>query len=195
MTEITSQTERLSPAVQSFVLRWGDMGGQWGVNRSVAQIHALLYVSERPLTAEHIAEPLGLARSNVSNSIKELLAWKLIRRVPLMGDRRDHFEAETDIWEMVTRIAQGRKEREIDPALLALRACLAEAEGDARISPVAKDRLREMLDFVEIMNRWYEQMLGVPKSKLVTLIKLGSKVVTLLTPGKGKGRGTVDDAA
>ena len=195
MTEITSQTEKLSPAVQSFVLRWGDMGGQWGVNRSVAQIHALLYVSERPLTAEHIADMLALARSNVSNSIKELLAWKLIRRVPVMGDRRDHFEAETDIWEMVTRIAQGRKEREIDPALLALRACLAEADEDARISPVAKDRLREMLDFVEIMNRWYEQMLGVPKSKLVTLIKMGSKVVGLLTPGKRNRRGAVDDAA
>jgi hypothetical protein len=97
------------------------MGGQWGVNRSVAQIHALLYLSEQPLTAEEIADTLRLARSNVSNSIKELLAWKLIRRVPVMGDRRDHFEAEIDIWEMVTRIAQGRKEglhgrRQIRPA-------------------------------------------------------------------------------
>src|SRR5262247_2796270 len=100
MTEITdSETTGspvLSPAVQQFVLHWGDLGGRWGVNRSVSQIHALLYVADRPLTAEEIADLLGLARSNVSNSIKELMSWNLIRRVPVMGDRRDHFEAETD---------------------------------------------------------------------------------------------------
>ena len=106
------------------------MGGQWGVNRSVSQIHALLYLSERPLTAEEIAATLGLARSNVSNSIRELMAWDLIRRVPVKGDRRDHFEAETDLWEIAMRIAAGRKEREIDPAVEALRACVADAERD-----------------------------------------------------------------
>jgi DNA-binding transcriptional regulator GbsR (MarR family) len=121
MTEITSES-KLPPAVEQFILHWGDMGNQWGVNRSVAQIHALLYLSERPLTAEEIADTLGMARSNVSNSLRELTSWKLIRRVPVLGDRRDHFEAETDLWEMVTRIAQGRKEREIDPAAAALRA-------------------------------------------------------------------------
>ena len=189
MTEITNTAKDLPPAVQRFILHWGDMGGQWGVNRSVAQIHALLYLSERPLTAEDIAETLGLARSNVSNSIKELLAWKLIRRIPVLGDRRDHFEAETDIWDMVTRIAQGRKAREIDPAAEALRACMAEAEGDRRISPVAVARLKEMLDFVATVNRWYDQMLGVPKNKLVALIKMGSKVVRILAPGGGKGSG------
>jgi DNA-binding transcriptional regulator GbsR (MarR family) len=129
MTEITDTPKTLAPAVERFILHWGDMGNQWGVNRSVAQIHALLYLSARSLTAEEIAETLGLARSNVSNSIKELLGWKLIRRVPVLGDRRDHFEAETDIWEMVRRIAAGRKEREIDPAAQALRACVAEADG------------------------------------------------------------------
>ena len=149
-----------------------------------AQIHALLYLSEHPQTAEEIAETLGLARSNVSNSIKELLGWKLIHRVPVMGDRRDHFAAETDIWEMVTRIAQGRKEREIDPAAEALRACMAEAETDSQISPVALKRLEEMLDFVETINRWYTQMLGVPKPALVTLIKMGSRV-TVYCPRSG----------
>src|SRR3954447_22814064 len=109
MTEITVET-RLPPAVERFILHWGDLGGQWGVNRSVAQIHALLYLSDQPLTAEEIAETLGMARSNVSNSLKELAGWKLVRRVPVFGDRRDHYEAETDLWEMVTRIAQGRKE-------------------------------------------------------------------------------------
>src|SRR5262252_9174549 len=119
MTEITD-TGGLSAAVQEFVLRWGDMGGQWGVNRSVAQIQALLYLSDRPLTAEDIADQLGLARSNVSNSIRELTTWKLVRRVPILGDRRDHYEAESDLWQILTRIAQGRKEREVDPAVAAI---------------------------------------------------------------------------
>src|SRR5919112_6807353 len=107
MTEITVESRKLAPTIERFVLHWGNMGSQWGVNPSVAQIHALLYLSERPLTAEEIADTLGIARSNVSNSLKELIVWKLIRRVPVLGDRRDHYEAETDIWQMVTRIAQG----------------------------------------------------------------------------------------
>ena len=115
MTETTVRSQRLPRAVEQFVLRWGDMGGQWGVNRSVAQIHALLYLSEEPLNAEDIAETLGLARSNVSTSIKELLNWQLIHRVPMMGDRRDHYAAETDIWEMVTRIARNWEQESINP--------------------------------------------------------------------------------
>lgn len=186
MTEIANNDSKLSPAVEHFILHWGDLGSQWGVNRSVAQIHALLYLSERPMTAEDIAETLGLARSNVSNSIKELMGWKLIHRVPVMGDRRDHFEAQTDVWEMVTCIAKGRKEREIDPAAAALRTCMTEAEGDLRISPVAMKRLTEMLDFVETTSRWYEQMLHVPKPTLVALIKMGSKVTNLLSPVMGR---------
>jgi DNA-binding transcriptional regulator GbsR (MarR family) len=187
VTEITTEP-KLSPAVERFILHWGDMGGQWGVNRSVAQIHAFLYMSERPLTAEDIADTLGMARSNVSNSLKELTGWKLVRRVPLLGDRRDHFEAETDLWQMVTRIAQGRKEREIDPAAAALRACLAEAEGDPRISPVARRRLAEMEDFVRILNRWYDQMLGVPAPKIMALIRMGAKVASLVGFGRGKSK-------
>ena len=136
MTEINETSENTLPeAIERFILYWGDMGGQWGVNRSVAQIHALLYLSEKPLNAEEIADTLKIARSNVSNSLKELTGWKLIRRVPLSGDRRDHFEAETELWEMVSRIAQGRKEREIDPAAAALRECVSSASTDARGEP------------------------------------------------------------
>jgi DNA-binding transcriptional regulator GbsR (MarR family) len=87
MTEITEKAGKLPNAVERFVLHWGDMGGQWGVNRSISQIHALLYLSERPRTAEDIAAVLGLARSNVSTSIRQLVAWNLIRRVPVKGDR------------------------------------------------------------------------------------------------------------
>ncbi len=195
MTEITDTSAILPPAVEQFVLRWGDLGGQWGVSRSVAQIHALLYLSERPLTAEDIAETLGIARSNVSNSVKELLGWELVRRVPVKADRRDHFEAETDIWEMATRIARGRKKREIDPATEALRACVAEAQGDQRINPVAMERLTVMLDFVETVNRWYAQMLGVPRDKLVALIKMGSKIVNLVSVARRKGREAKEEAA
>ena len=171
---------RLPPAMVRFILHWGDLGGQWGVNRSVAQIHALLYLSEQPLNAEQIAATLGLARSNVSNSIKELLGWQLIHRVPVLGDRRDHFAAETDIWEMVTRIAKGRKAREVDPAEAALRAATAEADADATVSKVARDRLHAMLDFVTTMSRWHDEMIRMPKSTLLTLIKMGSKVTRFL---------------
>ena len=158
MTETTDK-KKLPAAVERFILHWGDMGDEWGVNRSVSQIHGLLYLAEAPMTAEDIAETLGMARSNVSNSIKELLAWNLIRRVPILGDRRDHFEAETDIWEVAARIAAGRKEREIDPAVDALRACVSDAADDPTISPVAAKRLKEMLAFTELVDRWYMQML------------------------------------
>src|SRR5262244_2706145 len=186
MTEITENTERLPLAVERFVLHWGDMGSQWGVNRSVAQIHALLYLSERPLTAEEIAAKLGLARSNVSNSIRELMAWDLIRRIPVKGDRREHFEAETDVWEIAMRIAAIRKEREIDPAVETLRACVADAERDPKLHPIVRKRLNDMLAFVETLDRWYMQMLTVPKPKLAALIRLGTRIVSLIPFTKQK---------
>lgn len=188
MTEITGAADKISlaPAVERFILHWGDMGGEWGVNRSVSQIHALLYLSERPLTAEEIAATLGLARSNVSNSMKELMSWNLIRRVPVRGDRRDHFEAEADVWEMFIRIAAGRKEREIDPAIAALRQCLADADADHGINPVARERLKAMLTFVGTMETWYAQMLTVPKPKLAALIRLGARIVGFLPGGRKK---------
>jgi DNA-binding transcriptional regulator GbsR (MarR family) len=184
MTEITDQNQALPPAVQAFVLHWGDLGGQWGVNRSVAQIHAFLYLADRPITAEEIADSLGLARSNVSNSIKELIGWKLVRRVPVMGDRRDHFEAEADLWQILTRIAQGRKEREIDPAVAAINSVLKAADGDPRVSKVARQRLSEMNDFMTTLDSWFGQMLNVEPKVLMRLIKLGSKVVNLLSLGR-----------
>lgn len=188
MTEITDSRVALPSTVRQFVLHWGDMGNQWGVNRSVAQIHALLYVSERPLTAEDIAETLGMARSNVSNSIRELLSWKLIRRVPVFADRRDHFEAETDLLQIVTRIAQGRKEREIDPAAAALHQVMREAERDPKISKTALARLQAMQAFTDTLNQWYEQMLTVPPTKIMALIKMGARVVTFLNLGRGRSK-------
>ena len=179
MTEIINDSSKLPAAVETFVLRWGDLGGQWGVNRSVAQIQALLLLSERPMTAEDISEKLGMARSNVSNSIKELLNWKLVTRVPVLGDRRDHYVAETDMWQMASKVAQGRKEREIDPMVLAIRAALAQVD-DPRISPLVRERLHGMHDFINTVESWYNQMLHVPPAQIMRLIRLGSKVVGLL---------------
>src|SRR5205807_7393870 len=178
MTEITDK-KKLPAVVERFILHWGDMGDEWGVNRSVSQIHGLLYLAEEPMTAEDIADTLGMARSNVSNSLKELLAWNLIRRVPILGDRRDHFEAETDIWEMFLRIAARRKEREIDPAIAVLKSCVAESERDPAMGATAAERLKQMLAFVELMDGWYSQMLTVPKSSLAAVIRLGARVLNL----------------
>ena len=196
MTEMAVTPKPLPEAVEQFVLQWGDLGGQWGVNRSVAQIHALLYLSEAPLTAEDIAETLQLARSNVSNSLRELIGWKLIRRVPVFGDRRDHYEAEADLWRILTCIAQGRKEREVDPAIAAIHRILETADTDPRISPVARKRLHEMNGFLTTLDSWFGQMLTVPPATLMKLIKLGSKVATLVGIGRGKaGKGQQADKA
>jgi DNA-binding transcriptional regulator GbsR (MarR family) len=186
MTEIAELRDDLPAAVRQFVLRWGDMGGQWGVNRSVSQIHALLFLSERPLTAEEIADRLAMARSNVSNSLKELQSWGLVRRTPVLGDRRDHFEAETDVWTIAARIVAGRKERELDPAISALGACVATAENDTSLHPVARKRLKEMLAFTETAAGWHAQMARLPQSKLMALIRLGSKIVNLIPAGKAR---------
>ncbi len=185
MIEITNNND-LPPPLDRFVLYWGDMGSVWGISRSVSQIHALLYVSERPLTAEDIAATLRLARSNVSTSLKELLAWDLIHRVPMKGDRRDHFEAVADVWELVRRIIAGRKERELDPAVAALRRCVAEAREDDDVGPTARARLEAMLDFTTRLDRWYEQMHAVPPTKLAAILRLGARIVDLLPLGKAK---------
>jgi DNA-binding transcriptional regulator GbsR (MarR family) len=183
MTEITGKPAELPKALQQFVLQWGNLGERWGVNRSVSQIHALLYVSERPLTAEDIAATLGIARSNVSNSLRELQTWDIIRSTAVRGDRRTFYEAETDLWVLITRIAAGRKARELDPAAAALRQCVAAAEADRELNPIATKRLREMLEFVEKTGRWYDQMLKLPRSQITTMMKLGNGIVRFLRPG------------
>jgi len=191
MTEITKNTDiakldNLPEAVQRFILHWGDMGTTWGVNRTVAQIHALLFIMEEPLNAEQITECLGVARSNVSNSLKELLGFKTIRRVPVAGDRRDYFTAETDVWEVAKRIAAVRKAREIDPALDTLTYCLKVAEGDQSVSAEQRKRLQDMADFTATMDRWYGQMQSLPTSTLTKLIGMGDRVVGLLNIGRKK---------
>ena len=190
MTEITKNTDvtdgKLPTAIEHFVLHWGEMGTRWGVNRSVAQVHAFLFVSTKPQTAEQISETLGLARSNVSNSLKELLTWQLIKRVHVLGDRRDHFEAEADLWEMLMKIAVGRKHREIDPTIEMMRQCVKEADEDHKVAPLAKERINEMLEFLVTMDKWYMDMASVPKNKMFAMMKMGKTIINFVSMGSSK---------
>src|SRR5687768_3298286 len=132
----------LAQVEQKFVLHWGEMGTRWGINRTVAQIHALLYISPKPLPAEEVAATLAVARSNVSTSLKELQGWGIVRLVHVLGDKRDHFESMKDAWEMFRRVLDERKRREIDPTLALLRDCIAEAEKDKETDKYTEERLR-----------------------------------------------------
>jgi len=175
MSDITN----LSPIAQKFILHWGEMGMKWGINRTVAQVHALLYISEKPLHADEICENLGVARSNVSTSLKELQNWGIVRVVHVLGDRRDHFESMTDVYEMFRVILAERKRREIDPTLGILRACLAETnrtKADATI----RDRLSRLLEFMELGSTWYEQMSKMPTTTFLKCARLGDKIFKLL---------------
>jgi DNA-binding transcriptional regulator GbsR (MarR family) len=185
-TSKTSGTLADSVVTARFVLHWGEMGSVWGVNRSVGQIHGLLYLSDRPLAAEEIAEQLGLARSNVSNSLKELQGWNLVRRVHVMGDRRDFFAAETDLWEMVTRIAEGRKQREVDPTIVLLQGCMGDAAQDKALTPTAKERLAAMLGFLTMIDTWSRDIKRVPTSKLAAIMKLGGAIARFVPGSRDK---------
>ena len=167
---------RLTPMMERYVLHWGEMGQRWGVNRSVAQIHALLYLSPEPITAEEIAETLGLARSNVSTSLKELQGWRLVSLTHVLGDRRDHFESRKDLWGLLLTIVEERKRREIDPTLTMLRHCMLEAEEDRETPAEIKERIAAMLGFIETLSDWYVQVSRLPKSTLVALMRMGGKV-------------------
>jgi len=165
--------KNLSAVERKFVLHWGEMGTRWGINRTVAQVHALLFLSPEPLTAEAIQEQLGVARSNVSNSLKELQGWGIVRRVHVMGDRRDHFESLKDVYELFRLVAEERKRREMDPTLLVLRECLAEAEKDKATGTHTRTRLKEMLGFFETTSGLYDQVKGWPTSTFVKIASLG----------------------
>ena len=171
---------QLTPIMQKYVLHWGEMGTRWGVNRTVAQIHALLYLAKEPLNAEDIAETLGVARSNVSTSLKELQGWGLIRIVHVLGDRRDHFDSLKDLWDIFLVIIEERKRREIDPTLTMLRECVLESEQDKKTDPEIKARIQNSLEFMELLTGWYAQMKTLPVTTLIKIMKLGSRIQKFL---------------
>jgi DNA-binding transcriptional regulator GbsR (MarR family) len=162
------------------------MGTRWGVNRTVAQIHALLFLANAPMNAEQIAEALNVARSNVSNSVKELQGWGLVKVVHVLGDRRDHFVALQDVWEIFRVIVEERKRREIDPTLTVLRECAIEAEGDADIEPATRRKMDEVLAFLELLARSYDDYRHLPPATLRRFVTMGGKVAKLLGNDKEK---------
>ena len=175
----------LTATEQRFVLHWGEMGTRWGINRTVAQIHALLFLSPKPLHAEEIAATLSVARSNVSTSLRELQGWGIVRVVHVLGDRRDHFESLKDVWEIFRIVAEERKKREIDPTMRVLAECVKEANADTHGDAQTAERLESMLEFLTAMSGLFEEVVRMPMPALKGVIKLRGKVVTLL--GKRAG--------
>jgi DNA-binding transcriptional regulator GbsR (MarR family) len=179
MTDTSKQSAGLTPLQQRFVLQWGEMGARWGINRTVAQVHALLFLSPRPLNAEEIATALGVARSNVSTSLRELQGWGIVRVTHLLGDRRDHFESLKDVWEMFRIIVDERKKRETDPVLHMLREAAAEARKPGAADAYTRERLGDMLQFFEQMTSWIEQTRKLPTSALVRMVKAGDRIARM----------------
>jgi DNA-binding transcriptional regulator GbsR (MarR family) len=173
----------LTPVQQKFILHWGEMGTRWGINRTVAQIHALLFMSPKPLNAETIAETLGVARSNVSTSLKELQGWGIVKLVHVMGDKRDHFDSMKEVWEMFRVVLDERKKREIDPTLVLLRECIEEADKDKETDEYTEQRLRDLYEFFAMTTAWYSQIRQWPTTALTRFVKLGDKARKLLGIG------------
>jgi DNA-binding transcriptional regulator GbsR (MarR family) len=188
---------QLSPLVQSFVLHFGEMGSRWGINRTVGQIYALLYVADRPLCADDIVEALGVSRSNVSMGLKELQAWRLVRPSHQPGDRRDFFTTPEDVWTIFRTLAEERQRREIDPTLSMLRDALLETPADPA-ERHAQARMRAMHDLIEQVTDWFAEVRRLSPETLQTLMGLGARVSRVLEfkdklrllPGKGKARDT-----
>jgi DNA-binding transcriptional regulator GbsR (MarR family) len=178
MTDIPN---RLSALQQKFVLHWGEMGTRWGVNRTVAQVHALLYISPRPLNADDLVDTLGVARSNVSNSLKELQGWGIVKMVHVLGDKRDHFESMKDVWEMFRVVMDERKKREFDPTMRMLVECIA--EGGSAADDYTLERLRDLHKFFETTSAWYTQVRRWPTAAMLKFVKLGDKTLKLLRIG------------
>jgi DNA-binding transcriptional regulator GbsR (MarR family) len=170
----------LTDIQKRFLLHWGEMGTRWGINRTVAQVHALLFLSERPLDAEEITETLQVARSNVSGSLRELQGWGIVKLVHVMNDRRDHFESMKEPWEMFRVVLDERKKREIDPTLAMLREALDEMKAKGSKDEVTRQRLESLKEFFEITTNWYGMIRQWPTSVLIRFMKLGDRVLKLL---------------
>jgi DNA-binding transcriptional regulator GbsR (MarR family) len=170
----------MSPAVQKYVLHWGEMGTRWGTNRTVAQIQALLYLSPEPLRAEEIVDLLSVARSNVSTSVRELQSYGLVKMTHVLGDRRDYFESPHDVWDLFRVIIVVRKQREVNPTLSMLRQCAAEIDGEKLTDDTTKERVRNMLKFVETTSEWYEKIRDIPTPTLQKLMKLGAGIAKFI---------------
>ncbi|HKT46062.1 MAG TPA: MarR family transcriptional regulator [Candidatus Acidoferrales bacterium] len=185
MTDSNRTVPRLTPIAQKFILHWGEMGTRWGINRTVAQVHALLFLSQVPIPADEISSTLAVARSNVSTSLRELQGWGIVRVVHVLGDRRDHFESLKDVWEIFRIVSEERKRREIDPTLRVIGECVQELKANPQGDAYTRERLESMLEFLTVMSGLFEEVLHMPTPALKGVGKLRGKVVTLL--GKKAG--------
>jgi DNA-binding transcriptional regulator GbsR (MarR family) len=166
--------------MQRYIVHWGEMGSRWGLNRSVAQMHALLYLSPQPLHADEIAETLGIARSNVSVGLKELLTWDLVQVTQNLGDRRDFFIAQRDPWEVVRIIIEGRKRRELDPTVNFLKQCAVELASDSETPSHVRDQITGQLEFMETLMGWYESIKSLPRKTLLKMMRLGQRIAKVI---------------
>jgi len=185
----------LPPLSQAFVLHFGEMGSRWGINRTVGQIYALLFISARALSADEITDRLGVSRSNVSMGLKELSSWRLVRLSHLPGDRRDYYSAPEDVWQIFKILAEERQRREIDPTLSMLRDAMLETPGSAEEAH-AQARMREMHDLIEQLTDWFAEVRKLSPETLEKLMSLGAKATTLLQftdKVRGLGRSRDDD--
>lgn len=173
----------LTPAMQDFILHWGEMGSKWGVNRSVAQIHALLHIAPDPMTAEDICDTLDLARSNVSNGLKELQGWKLVKASRKLGDRRDHFTSIRDMFDLTNAVIEGRREREFAPTLAALRAVAADAKQDGT-PDVIQARIKETLTTMQMFDDWYTDVERLPRKVQLAALRMGARIARFLPKSK-----------
>ena len=170
----------LTVSMKEFILHWGEMGARWGVNRTVAQVHALLYLSPQPLTAEEISDALSVARSNVSTSLKELQNWNLVQTDSRMGDRRDYFRTSSDVWTLFLTVVEQRVEREILPTMAMLQRLVVEARAERPPQPVVTARITAMQVFLEELHGWYTQVKKLPPASLHSLISIGSGITRFL---------------
>jgi DNA-binding transcriptional regulator GbsR (MarR family) len=169
----------LTPLSQAFVLHFGEMGSRWGINRTVGQIYALLYVSPDPLCADDIVEKLGVSRSNVSMGLRELQTWNLVLLKHLPDDRRDFFTTPDDVWQILRTLAEERKKREVDPTLSVLREILMQNPTD-EAERHAQARMAEMHGLIEQLTNWYDDVKKLETDRLATLLSLGARVTKFL---------------
>lgn len=169
----------LNPTTEKFILHWGEMGTKWGVNRTVSQIHALLYIVGEPMNAEEIAQTLGVARSNVSNSIKELQNWQLLQTVSILGDRREHFTTSGDVWALFKTIIMERQRRELEPTVQFLES-LMQSEAFSQENKALKERVKNTHELLNTLCMWSSKMLALPSKTLNKILKLGTGILKFI---------------
>lgn len=182
---MTDKTDRngsheISPGARKFVVHWGELGTRWGINRTVAQVHALLYMTPRPLDVQSISDVLGVARSNASTSLRELRGWGLVRSVHILGDRREHYEAVGDVWQILSIVAEQRKRREIDPTLAMLRECAADLKSHEDVSErFVASRIKSMLELFETLSPLIDEFVTLPSAAIKSIATLRGRVRSL----------------